>query len=397
MESKLRTKVLKTLTRFFAVVIVSTVFFHTLNGQATELEEPQLRDEFGGIQVEALLARLDRFAYEIYRKETVTGLIVTHGPEGIEPGSGRALNKEFARYLVDEIGLPASSVKTIYAGRYSSPTESLTRLWLLPPGSKPPKPITYSAELEKKGLLFELLLWEFPDTELFTTLDVFGTSCPNFESLTNLAGFADLIKQQPASRAYIVGFHYAESAPRTWRRLADRYIELLESHGVSGSRISLHFGGYIENAEESSPEEAKLEVWLLAEDSPSPSPANLVEKRPEKPVSVRSDGFLLDQDVIVPKLFDILDHLPNYRISIVFEHDLTRSKFAAGDYKRILKHVEEVRSEVLKRGIQKDRIELVKETIQPRSQGDVHVSLGDVRFWLLPPGTRLPKDALTSP
>ncbi|MCO6511372.1 MAG: hypothetical protein J5I65_11335 [Aridibacter famidurans] len=375
-----------------AIVLVSTNL-----AQVEAKKEPQLTDEFGGIPVEDLLARLDRFANEIRQDESTNGLIITHGPEGDGRGSGRGLNTEFVHYLVKDLGLPESRIKTIYAGRYSSPTRSLTRLWILPQGSELPEPFSCSPDMERKGLLFETERLEIGPPEDCSRLWVGSTSCPYFESLTKFAGFADIVRQQPESRVYVIGRHFAESAPGTWRRLADDYIQELKAHGISENRISRMFGGYLQSSEERGPEEAQMQLWVLPPDSPPPVTANLEEKRPEKPRLIGQAPFWLDDEVTIPKLFDILGGFPNYRLAIVFEHDMRETEFVTENNRRIFKYVQAVRSDLLKRGIGKDRIELTKDRLPPLSEGDVRTSLGDVRFWLLPPGTRLPKEALSSP
>ena len=99
-------------------------------------------DEFGDLNCEDEMARLDNFAIQLQHSPADTGYIIFYGGRrfrGRLPrrGEGAARAARLKTYLVERRGLPSSRV-TVIDGGYME--EWRAELWLNPPRMSPPQP-----------------------------------------------------------------------------------------------------------------------------------------------------------------------------------------------------------------------------------------------------------------
>ena len=82
-------------------------------------------------------------------------------------------------------------------------------------------------------------------------------------------GFADALRQQPKTLAYVVAYNSRSSATGAWRRSAKEIARQLNNQSVPADRIKIIFAGYDEKLSEY--EAAKIQLWILPEGAPPPA------------------------------------------------------------------------------------------------------------------------------
>ncbi len=189
---------------------------------------PMKFDEYGRIGGCDHSARLDNFAIQIQNLPTADGYVVAYGPEGEGKGevssAVQATLDIIADYLLNSRGISKDRIKTIYAGRNTVLSEPKIELWIAPRGALPPEPQKHETNIETfKGLFADHGAWD----GVISFLEDGGTG-PPVASVVD-AGFADMLKQQKSSVAYIVGYDGEDSTPGAWRRVAERKLEGLKS------------------------------------------------------------------------------------------------------------------------------------------------------------------------
>nr|MDQ3806038.1 hypothetical protein [Acidobacteriota bacterium] len=215
-------------------------------------------------------ARLDNFAIELMNHPDATGHVIAYGPAG--EGNGTADYRLYVthQYLVQMRGIVTERLKLINGGRYKSRDESFVEFWLVPPGAEPPEPSSYRNDVETfKGKFSEYEAWDS-----FEWGEATGPGTGN----SPLAGFADVLRSQPETQAYVVVYHGPESAPGAWRRVADGEVAALKGQGVAGERVRVIFGGY--------GEKLKIQRWVLPKGAPPPVKDAGPERRTPKAVEV---------------------------------------------------------------------------------------------------------------
>lgn len=366
--------------------ILIVLLFLVLAASAQEIGEgAKLQDQFGRIPNEDIMARLDSFGYKLLSNPGTTGYVVTYGPAGDGSGTAESINQLIVEYMVTDQGLPLSLLKTVNGGRFSSVSESQTELWLLSPGAVLPKFSDFgNPASEASGKIAEIGTYGCSESE--------NIARPIFD--TSLAGFADAVRVQPAMQPYIVGYQGRNASPGEWRRLAEEKLQTLSSLKVDQERVKLLFGGDLKEGA-SHYEGAKVELWLLPPEAPSPVIGSLREELPDKPISLSVGCYPHPPsgDREVEKLAKVLEYAATFSLVIIYEHRLD-SRYV-DENADTLKQVRLIETKLLKKGFGAHRIVLTKEVLPQGTPGEISYSLGDVRFWLLPPGSILPDEAFS--
>lgn len=219
-----------------------------------------LFDEFGAVGGCDGSARLDNYFVELSRDPNNRGYVVGYGPEGEGSGTGKYVVQETKRYMVDVRGLDANRIEFVYGGRAADPKSIRTELYVVPPGAATPNVNRHPTRLP-------LVNGKYTDYQGYEGWGD-GTGPPEYGNVT-FAGFADLMKNQPDSVAYIVAYSYAIATPGAWRRIARRDAEDLAGRGLSADRLNIVYGGHRRSSDDES-STAYLELWLVPKGSPAP-------------------------------------------------------------------------------------------------------------------------------
>lgn len=200
-------------------------------------------------------------------------------------------------YLVNTRGIDAERFKTIYAGRYKEWQEVAAELWIAPHGAAPPEPVRYNPKIEPFTGMFE----EFESFDTRFYVDDAGTG-PPFRS-SKRAAFAELLRQQTGTRAFIVAYNTKGAIPGAWRRAAKDVADGLQ-HGykIEAERIEIIYAGYRERAakkeeDDETEGDAIVQLWILPKDAPPPATAaKEAEQRPSEAAHIGtfSDNMLTD-------------------------------------------------------------------------------------------------------
>lgn len=222
-------------------------------------------DEFGRVGHCDMGARLDNFASVLLDNPTVTGYLVGYDPAKGSPGIAKRSIETQRDYIVYGRGIAAERLVAVAAGRYEG-AELKTELWLVPPGAQPP----VEAPDGDGGQPFSgkyATLWMEDDSSFAHEEEMGG---PGSMWITRRA-FADTLKRQPRSKAYLVAYADGDRAPGAWRRFASSEKLQLEGLGVESSRLEVVNGGRRK--------QSVVELWLAPEDAPPPVKAKKREKR----------------------------------------------------------------------------------------------------------------------
>jgi hypothetical protein len=234
-------------------------------------------DEFGHAEGCDHGARLDNFALELQNNSDAVGYVIAYGPGGEARGSGPSRLKITNYYLVESRGIEPDRVKTVYGGPYRERDVTYVELWLVPFGAEPPAPAKYENDADRfKGKFAEYQTWDGLDTGEITGPPV-GDMI--------LAGFAEVLKLQPKTIAYVAAYNGEDAAPGAWRRVAGRDAESLEKeYGVEAARVKVIFAGYSE--------ETKIQLWVTPADAPPPVKERKRERKIKEAVQIgRFDEF----------------------------------------------------------------------------------------------------------
>jgi hypothetical protein len=357
-------------------------------------------DEFGRVGHCDLGARLDNFAISLQNDPSVTGYIVTYGPEGEGAGSGRSRLKLMKDYLVDARGLPQRRIKTVYAGRNEEVAEPKTQLWIVPPGQTLPEPRKFQTSVDTfKGLFHEDAIADYID--IFWEDEMGPGIGPAFD-----AAFADMLQQQKKSIAYIVSYNGYGAVPGSAKRATERQLERLKQHQVDFSRVKTIFGG-VRN-------KTKLQLWITAAGDPPPVNDAGDEPAPRKNVEVTSQsdftlGVAQNERAVFNRMLEVLRTHPALKAVVIVSLEGTKpepepepeAKAETTTPTEPLSLMEEEDPPAdLPKLVQKWRDELVNtHKIKPErfvvlfatSPSDETISYGNfIELWAVPPGEPLP-------
>jgi hypothetical protein len=235
-------------------------------------------DEFGELSGCDWGARFDNLAIQLMNEPSLEGYVITYGPEGEGSGTGKNLLERIKDYFINTRGVDEEHIKTIYGGRYKEMDEVFTELWLVPRGADAPERQLYRTKIKTiAGKFVESEVWDgIPEGDGFTAGNV------------TLAGFADALRQQPETRAYIIAFNAPDATPGSWRRVAKRYAtELEENYGIKSDRIQIIYAGYDKQVKgEERIVGNKMQLWILPKNAPAPVKEAGPEREPTEAVRI---------------------------------------------------------------------------------------------------------------
>lgn len=269
-------------------------------------------DQFGKIGHCDVTARLDNFAIQLQNTRGSQANIISYGPEGEGPGTGRYFLEIVKDYLVNMRGVIPNRVKTIYGGRNTDLTQPVIELWVVPKGAASPEPQKHETHLES----FQGLFAERPAIEDFGLYyeDQMG---PGIGGTTD-ASFADILHEQKNATGYIVVYSGEDVTPGAWRRIAQSRIDYFKALKLEANRFKMLFGGH--------QKETRLQLWVSPNSAPPPVPDAGPELSPTKTVKVSDfyshvlhDGR--NQTAIFTRLTEILRVDKTVRVFLVVRLD----------------------------------------------------------------------------
>jgi hypothetical protein len=355
------------------------VFLHAGLANA-QTPKPTPFDSYGVINMESVLARLDNFAIELRKRPDMLGFIVSYGPEGEGPGTGKHLLAITKDYLVNTRGLQPGQLQTVYAGQYKDATDVLTQLWIVPMGHAPPEPRRYKKLKLATGKFAEAEAWD-------------GDSEGRHFYFGNLivAALAEQLRNQPEGRAHIVAFSRRGSTPGAWRRVAKLEVADLEAKGIAADRISIHFGGAVKAQKEEDPQTVSLQYWIYPRDAVLPFKDAVPEKTPAEAVKIGSYRqydlkYPMSERAVFEGFADVLRADEQLRVCIIVYADLGTEELLpdeppAIDTKELVKRWKAELRE--KFGISESRIFVIEA-------GAEEDSLSAIDVWVVPPGVGMP-------
>lgn len=353
------------------------------------LDAPAKFDEYGSIGGCDHSARLDNLAIQLQNDPRLKGQVIYYGPER----SGEHTQLIIRDYLVNNRGIEADRLESVYGGPNDDLKEPRVELWLAPLGALPPALTTYKND----GDTFTGLFDDSPSWDSIAQGEGTGPPVPG----VTLASFAEIITNRKNTAPYIVAFNGADAAPGAWRRVAQLELERLQRLGIETSRIKVIYGG--------ADKETKIQLWILPADAPPPVSGVPPEPLPEKTIQI---GSFSDYDVAEEReerwafngFVDVLRSNENLRACIIvrLETDLpaeSETESAAEptseavpieppplEFPRaeFLKLVEKWRAELAdKYKIQQDRF-IVLFVTGPKDSGN------SLETWIVPSGAPLP-------
>lgn len=372
--------------RFLWILFICCLFVignSLVYGQAGDGTQQKF-DAFADISADDASARLDNFAIQVQNQPGATGVIISYGSQGEGSGTGKFLLRVIKAYLTNSRGIDEARIQTIYAGRYQKPAEIQVELWVVSAGSPPPEPRRYHSKPK-------IVTGRFLETY---ASDSSGDECgcgPSFGD-TQLAAFADTLREQPKTVAYIVAFNLFNATPGTWRRVAKRLAADLQEDGIEAGRIRIVYGGSLKPKEDEY-SEAKVQYWILPNDAPPPVKEATPERTPKEAVQLGSYyQFELkvprDERRIFEGFADVLRTDPQLRVCFIVRDELPSGEehVAAGELPDIdeAKLVEKWKAELQEKlGIKENRIFILRP-------GAEEVGSAQVEVWVVPLGASLP-------
>jgi hypothetical protein len=378
-------------TFLFAIVLLLALT-HTVPAQE-DAKQTLPFDSFGDLKSDDAGARMDNFAIQLQEKPEMEGYIVFYGTEGDGSGASNNVFQALTDYLVNTRGIEQEQIKTIYGGRYKKLGDVSIELWVIPRGAPAPELKHYRSKIETfTGKFDEYGAWDgYPD----------GGDGPSLGAVS-FAAYADALKQQPKTLAYIVAFNSSVSAPGTWRRVAKRTVDNLHEYGISADRIKIIYGGIAKKKNEDEYEDAqsaRLQLWILPADAPPPVKEAKPERTPKEAVQIGSyNNYYLktthEERLIFEGFADVLH--ANRKLNVCFiVHPLieTEEKYSLPDEPPDIepsKVIERWKTELTEKyGVEANRIYVLTGATDEYNGGMIEV-------WAVPLGATLP-DPFASP
>jgi len=342
-------------------------------------------------------ARLDNLAITLQSDESLTGYIISYGPEGEGSGTGRYNLLVMTDYLVNNRGVEKQRFQTVYGGRYSDPKEFSTELWLVPAGAQPPESRKYKSKLKSiRGKYEEYRTWD-------NFYEGFGEGTGPYAGDPSFASFKDALRERTSARAYVVVRSSPSAAPGAWRRAAKRVAERLQDDpAITADRVKIIFAGYdkklARNEEEGDNGEVKVQLWILPESAPPPAKEVADVQRPSEAAQV---GALNQYNISYPDnvkrvlegLADVLNADRELRACIIYRPSTVPSDPEPEPEPRVdLSQLIEKWKGELTTKYKIDETRLVFIAAAATREGDD----GTIEAWVVPPGAQLP-DAYPPP
>jgi hypothetical protein len=261
-------------------LLTGLLFAHIVTAQESEKIARNF-DQFEGLFSSCDLgAHLDNFVIELQQSPDAIGYLICYGPG--DKGSSSIVRHRLdymKDYLVNTRGMSAERIQIIEGGRYEKLKDFYTELWIAPREALAPEPRQFENNAKTfKGMFAEYEFWEGP-------VDVMD----GFSGNVTLAGLADVLRQQPESRTYVVVQNTVTGTPGAWRRAADEVTSNLQNNfKIGADRIKVICAGYEAKAEGSM---ATVQLWVLPKDAPPPAEeASGPEPRPKEAIQWREFG-----------------------------------------------------------------------------------------------------------
>ncbi|HEV8589203.1 MAG TPA: hypothetical protein VGQ72_10040 [Pyrinomonadaceae bacterium] len=134
----------------FSAVILLALLSHGLTRPAGNGEWPRKFDEFGNINCEDELARLDAFAIELQNQPNLIGYVIIYGGRTGRRNEAKARAARMYYYLVRSRGMDRKRVVTVDGGFRET---LMGELWLSKPGAPVPvaTPTVRAEDVKLKG------------------------------------------------------------------------------------------------------------------------------------------------------------------------------------------------------------------------------------------------------
>ena len=202
----------------FAVWLVLPVSSH---GQE-KLTTPIKFDEFWYLKTEDEMARLDRFAEQLWPDQNLRGQFVGYLPADWCVGSYLRDLYGYHDYLLNKRGVRSDQLKVVYGGIRSRP---MTELWLVPTGTAVPIEATkLTLDLSMPVLFDKLYLGPDCWSEVSIKLE---------EPVDAMRFFAEALNANPTAKGYILIHPSSREPSRNARKLATTVTQLLKQHAIS--------------------------------------------------------------------------------------------------------------------------------------------------------------------
>jgi hypothetical protein len=373
------------------VCCLALIMLHASEGlsQSIESEQPGGAvkvDEFEILGGCDFGARLDNFAIHLQQDADVDGYVISYGPAGIGSGSGNYNLAIIENYLVNSRGVEKERFKTVYGGRYNKQTEIATELWLVPRGAEPP-------ELKRYENTAKTFTGKFEEYETSDFGGEVAEGTGPYAGDPTLANFAEALRSQPETRAYIVAYSSPDAATGAWRRVAKNVADNLETDfDIQADRIKMIFAGYDKKLGEY--REVKVQLWVLPNDAPPPVRATKSERRPKtlRQIGAFNEYFLrnpADAKRAFEGFADVLREDKNLRVCLIVRPS-TKSPNAEASPDELpsvdlLKLAEKWKLELAETyKVDEDRL-----VITVAAETDDYAG-GMLETWIVPPGSTLP-------
>lgn len=191
-------------------------------------------DAFGNLSTDDAMAHLDRFALELNSSLKLQGFMVIHARARSPVGWQLRVASGYLNYLVNSRGVEYSRVKVLEA---EAEKEVKYELWLLPAGDTPPVPPRVPTPQPVSPVLFD----EISLGNEGKCVGEFTIELYKIEDALKL--FADALRQQPASKAWIVVHPRVRQSLATARRTINASrLMLTSTYGISSERVLTAIG-----------------------------------------------------------------------------------------------------------------------------------------------------------
>lgn len=292
-----------TLSRFLPAALLAALCLASVAGVVSAREpnggaaRARKVDEFGRLHGCDGGARLDNFTIELQDDPSAKGYIIAHDSQEQLRGAAHAWGAYFLKYFVEYRGLEASRIVLVDAA--SIPGDELSmELWLVPEGAEPP---TFKRPGKKEARPFVGKYAEMGVFNETTFYDTDGVESGSFSDGIIYLAFADVLKKQKDSQAFIVVYSPPGAAPGYWRRAGTREQQKLTRDELTADRFTVINGGAVPVKKKTAVEEedeetyGRVEMWVGAKDKP---PVKHVEEDSTLTAAVLlgSNSFMWEED-----------------------------------------------------------------------------------------------------
>lgn len=264
-------------------VIVGLLFLACLGASAIigqgSNQPARLIDEYGDINYEDEIARLDNLATQLQNEPTAKGHVIIYRSRRDLPGLNYTHGFMVKNYLTGNRGISPERFLIVEGGVRSCMS---VELWLVPAGAPSPSlKSTYSHSLTGITITFKFDEHNYPIND--DVFEVFGTGKGILPEL--LGGYAEALKKRSDARAFIIayeqycrkdcsdGLTLRDPLGTAERMLKDEKGILVKHYGINPSRIVTVNGGHRRYR--------YVELWIVPKgaDAPVPSPTVMSPRR----------------------------------------------------------------------------------------------------------------------